>query len=607
MRMPGLIDRLRMRTTLLIPLLVLSFGWTVISLLIIRTIVQHQIRDNLASDLQHSVSTYQNLQHQRREMLRRESALLADLPSLKALMTAHDARTIEDAGIEFWQVSGSDFFALLSPDRKLVAEYRRGPPFEKADVEKKLRVSLERLEEPIPLTFDGPLYEVSSQPILFGPKGSGSLLGFVAVGFAIDKQVAQEVSEAAAAQVAFAADGRIVASTLQPSLQQELQSRAGRLLRSPMQNLDIQLGSEHYLAASVRLSASNGASDVADVVPQLIVLKSFDQASQFVHQVNQWVAGLGLLALFVGVGMVVSISRTVTHPLEVLVEGTRALGRGNFDYQLSEAGAEEVRELSRAFEHMRIELRRTQHELLDSERLATIGRMASSISHDLRHFLSAIYANAEFMSDSNIPPSEREELLLEVRSAVQGMTDLLDSLLLFTQTGRALHPDRESIFLLTQRSVNMVRLHPDARDVSITVDGGSSIEAWVDGKKLGRAIYNLVLNGCQAAKRGEGRATVTVTLDEDADTIRIAVADSGRGVPESIQKTMFLPFVSEGKTSGIGLGLTLAQHIAQEHGGQISLGKTPNGNTVFTLVLMKSALQTLGKTEEKKTIPAHFN
>jgi signal transduction histidine kinase len=605
MRMPGLIDRLRMRTTLLIPLLVLSFGWTVFSLLIIRTIVEHQIRDNLASDLQHSVSTYQNLQHQRREMLRRESALLADLPSLKALMTAHDARTIEDAGIEFWQVSGSDFFALLSPDRKLIAAYRRGPALEKGNVEKKLQVSLERLEEPIPMTFDGPLYEVSSQPVLFGPKGSGSLLGFVAAGYAIDKQVAQEVSEAAAAQVAFAVDGEIVASTLQPALQQELQSRAGQLLRSPMQDLDIQLGSEHYLAASVSLSAA-GLSEAADT-PQLIVLKSFDQASKFVHQVNQWVAGLGLLAFLVGVGMVVSISRTVTHPLEVLVEGTRALGRGNFDYQLSEDGAEEVRELSRAFEHMRVELRRTQHELLDSERLATIGRMASSISHDLRHFLSAIYANAEFMSASNIRPAEREELLLEVRSAVQGMTDLLDSLLLFTQTGRALHPDREKIFSLTQRAVSMVRLHPDARDVNIKVEGPSSIEAWVDGKKLGRAVYNLVLNGCQAARRGEGPPAVTVTLDEDEDMIRIAVADSGLGVPESIQKTMFLPFVSEGKPSGIGLGLTLAQHIAQEHGGHISLGKTSQGNTVFTLVLMKSALQTLGKAEEKKTIPAHFN
>lgn len=64
-------------------------------------------------------------------------------------------------------------------------------------------------------------------------------------------------------------------------------------------------------------------------------------------------------------------------------------------------------------------------ELLDSERLATIGRMASSISHDVRHYLSVMYANAEFMSDGSIAQSERDELFHEVRSAVRGTSDLL--------------------------------------------------------------------------------------------------------------------------------------------------------------------------------------
>ncbi len=120
-------DRLRMRTTLLIPLLILSFGCTVISLLVIRRIVQQQTQTNLASDLQHSVKTYRNLQHQQRELLARESALLADLPSLKSLMTTYDQRTIEDGGVEFWQVSGSDFFALLDQKGSLIVAYNRGP------------------------------------------------------------------------------------------------------------------------------------------------------------------------------------------------------------------------------------------------------------------------------------------------------------------------------------------------------------------------------------------------------------------------------------------------------------------------------------------------
>ncbi len=598
-------DRLRMRTTLLIPLLLLSFGCTVVSLLVIRTIVQQQVRAILASDLSRSVKTYQNIQRQRRELLSRETALLADLPSLKALMTTHDTPTIVDAGVEFWQVSGSDLFALLDADGKLIATYNRGSGLDRSMVERGLEVSLRKPEEPILLAIGGRLYEISTQPLFFGARAEGSRLGFVSVGYAVDERVAREVSEAAAAEVTFAVHGKVVASTLNATLQQQLMAQVEEL-QSTTENKEIQIGEEKYLAASVHLSTT-GTS--VDEIPQLIVLKSFDQATRLIRKVNRWVLTLGLIALLAGTGMLIAISRTLTRPLETLVGGTRALADGNFEYQLSESGAAEIRELSRAFERMRIELRRSQKELLDSERLATIGRMASSISHDLRHHLSAMYANAEFLSDGAIAQSERDDLFLDVRSAVQGMTDLLDSLLLFTQTGRALYPEYESIALLIQRSVSMVRSHPGARDVKITISGLSSLAAWVDARKLGRAVYNLLLNACQSARLGGGKAAVTVGLREDEQFIHIFIADNGPGVPESIRHTLFLPFVSEGRESGIGLGLTLAQQIAQEHGGSISLDKTAEGHTIFTITLSKAALQALGDAVEKRSLqsqaPAH--
>jgi signal transduction histidine kinase len=589
-------DKLRMRTTLLIPLFALSFGCSLVSLLVIRTIVQRQIKAGLASDLQHSVKTYQNLQRQRRELLSRESALLADLPSLKALMTAPDSRTIEDGGREFWQVGGSDFFALLDQDGKLIAVYNRGQPLTRSLVEQGLEQSLGRPEEPVLLALEGRLYEVSTKPLLFGD--AGTQLGYVAVGYAIDEQVAREVSEAAAAEVAFVADGNLIATTLKPELQH--QAQANDLWGSLGDNRTIRLGGEDYLAASANLSTANTENE-AGGKPKLFVLKSFEQASQLIRQVNRWVLTLGLLTLAIGTVLFISISRTLTRPLEVLVEGTRALAQGNFDYKLSEDGVEEIRELSRAFDHMRIELRRTQSELIDSERLATIGRMASSISHDLRHYLSAMYANAEFMSDGAILPSEREDLLQEVRTAVQGMTDLLDSLLLFTQTGRALHPEYQSIDAVLENAANMVRSHPGSRDVKIVLRGLVPLMAWIDARKMGRAVYNLLLNGCQAARRGYGPATTVLSLSEDEKAIYIRITDNGLGVPEAIRQTIFLPFVSEGRESGVGLGLTLAQQIAHEHGGNITLDTTVERHTVFTITLPKAALLMLGTAAEKRT------
>jgi signal transduction histidine kinase len=586
-----------MRTTLLIPLLLLCLGFTPISLLILQTIVRQQARAGLASDLQHSVQTYENLARQRRELLVRESALLSDLPSLKALMTA-DSRTIADGSVEFWQMSSGDFFALLDRNGKLVVSFNRGAPLAQAAVEQELEDCLQRPEQPSLLALDRRLYEISIQPLVFGDRKSGSQLGFVAIGYAVDENVAREVSEAAAAEVAFTVGNAIVASTLRPELEHQLINQDATLLRSPTESRNIKLGSEDYLTASVALDASPQPGHAASI-PQLVVLKSYEQANQLVSRVNRWVLTLVLVALLAGAAMLVSISQTLTHPIETLVEGTRALALGNFDYKLSEEGVEEIRELSRAFERMRVEMERTQNELLDSERLATIGRMASSISHDLRHYLSAMYANAEFMSNESLPQAEREELFLEVGNAVQGMTDLLDSLLLFTQTGRALEPVRNSISDMISRAVTMVRSHPAARDVTIDVKGVSPIEAWIDTKKMGRAVYNLLLNACQAARRGGGSPLVTLRLVEDERSIHIEIADNGPGVPESIRETMFLPFVSEGKESGIGLGLTLAQQIAHEHGGNIELKETLERRSVFIITLPKAALQALGATDRK--------
>lgn len=247
---------------------------------------------------------------------------------------------------------------------------------------------------------------------------------------------------------------------------------------------------------------------------------------------------------------------------------------------------------------MQVELRRTQAELIDSERLATIGRMASSISHDLRHYLSAMYANAEFMSDGAIPQAEREELLEEVRIAVQGMTDLLDSLLLFTRTGRALYPEYQSLDSIIESAVGMVRSHPASRNVKVALNTQPSTMACVDSKKLGRAIYNILLNGCQAARRGGDSGEVTLVLLETDMAIRIQIADNGPGVPEAIRQKIFLPFVSEGRESGVGLGLTLAQQISQEHGGSIELSRSAEGRTMFTIILPKVTGGTTSQKDE---------
>ena len=110
-----------------------------------------------------------------------------------------------------------------------------------------------------------------------------------------------------------------------------------------------------------------------------------------------------------------------------------------------------------------------------------------------------------------------------------------------------------------------------------------------DAKRLSRALFNLLLNACQAARHGKAIARVQISVEsctvEDRNGIRISVVDNGPGISASMRERMFLPFSTEGKVNGTGLGLTLALHIAQEHGGSIKLASSEPGHTVFHLTL----------------------
>ena len=575
----------------MVSLLAVSLGLTVTCLFIIRVTVQQEIRKSLQADLDHSLGTFRNLANQRNRMLGREAALLADLPSLKALMSTQDAQTIQDGSQEFWAISGSDFFALTTVNGKLFTYSNRGPKLSDASVTRGLQACMTEAEESCMIAFGQSLYELSIQPLYFGPPENGSYLGYVIIGYAVDRQVASEVSEAAAADVTFLINGEVAATTLPATRLNDLRAQSPTLDTATDAYRKMQLGGEAYIAAAAALPAAGQANI------QIVVLKSYDRASEYLRRVTRWVLALGVATLLLGVLLAVAISRTVTRPLETLVAGTRALGQGDFDYQLSVDGAAEVRELALAFDRMRGELKRTHRELLESDRLATIGRMASSVSHDLRHHLSAIYANAEFMSLPQTGPDERAELHLEVQEAVQSMTDLIESLLLFSQTGQMLHLRRESVEGLIERTMQTVRQHPECREVQISAETSGPIYAWIDSKKLARAIYNLLLNACQSAKKGTGAPKVVVRLGEDDNKIEISICDSGPGVADSIRETLFQPFVSAGKENGVGLGLTLAQHVAQEHGGEVRLEKSVPGETIFCILLYKQALEAFGHTQ----------
>jgi signal transduction histidine kinase len=216
--------------------------------------------------------------------------------------------------------------------------------------------------------------------------------------------------------------------------------------------------------------------------------------------------------------------------------------------------------------------------------------MECSITHDMRHSLTAIYANAEFLERHDIGAGERADLLLEIQAAVLTMTERLDSLLQFGRSGQKNPLVRERVSLVVEKAVAAVKFHPDGQNASITIGKFPPAEADIDARNLESAIYNLLLNACQATTRSTHVPEVEVHLTEVEERIYVTILDNGPGIPASVRRTLFDPFVTAGKPNGTGLGLTLARQIAEEHGGSVCLEETNSEWTAFTLSLTKNRL-----------------
>lgn len=572
---------MRLRTKFLLTMLLISAGLTSTSLLVVRRLVERHLRDQIAQDTRNSVTTFRNAQAQRAAALQNAAALMANLPILRAMMTSADPMTIQDASADLFRLaaepsggrSSTRLFVLADRNSVVMALHDSGAGFPMRRAHELVRGTLE-LKGSLWWYGANRLYEVAMQPIYFGAADDQHLLGYLFLGDEIDDAMVQQLKQVAASEVAFfgGPGGRqMVRSTLAPAANAELQKLVPGIFDAS--GTEFQVGQEPFLVTCVEV-AERGQEPV-----HLVVLKSLRDANGFVRNLDRILLGLGLVAILAGAALVFIMSRTFTRPLDRLVAGVRALGRGDYDYALTVHGKDEVAELTSAFDRMRARLRQSQRELLESERLVTIGRMAGSISHDLRHHLVAIVANAEYLSDPR-REAQRQELCEELCMSAHQMTDMIDALLELSRPRESLRVTEIMIREVIDRAIHTVRAHPEFSRVAMEVTGEDRACS-VDPGKLQRVLQNLIINACEAVgAQPDGR--VTVSVRSATNTLELRVSDNGRGVDDKVRQSAFEPFVSHGKENGTGLGLTVVQKIVSDHRGQVSFETTsPYGTTVL--------------------------
>jgi signal transduction histidine kinase len=559
------------------------------TLLLVRQTVRSEVARQVNEGLTASVHAFQSVQREREIQLSRTAAMLAELPTLKALMTTEHAPTIQDGSTPFWRLAGSDLFALGGNDGHLLALHVTSPTLTAQDANIAMSRSVRANDSATWWYDDGRLYWVFLRPIAAGNGSELHQLGWIAVGYQVDNTVAEELSRVAGSQILLATEDHIIASTvdLRESEWHRLLDLHPRISEGDSE--EVSLGREKFQASSVVLEAS------APTPVRCFVLHPLRQTTSFLLHLNRTLILLGAAAVLLGALIFSFISGAITKPLENVVAGVRALAGGDFDYSVTPRGSSEVAHLGEAFATMRTRLLESQHRQIEAERMAALASTASSISHDLRHYLAALVANAEFLYEAESLRLDREEIYREIKLASDQMTDLIDSLRELSREHITITPTPSRMDLVVQRAVDAISARQEFRSCQVEVESSGDMDGVFDPRKLERVFFNLLLNACES--RPDGAARITVSIQSRGDDFEIRVADNGVGIPENIRKTVFEPFVSSGKPGGTGLGLAIVSKIVRDHEGSVDVESTSASGTVIR-ISMPRAVQTSEPSSE---------
>jgi two-component system, NtrC family, sensor kinase len=272
------------------------------------------------------------------------------------------------------------------------------------------------------------------------------------------------------------------------------------------------------------------------------------------------------------------------RPLSVLRAHARQLGKGNYTQRTGVTSGDEIGDLAREFDAMADAIQEREQRLIRSERLATVGRMAAHIAHEVRNPLSSIGLNAELLGDEIAERGEEaRRLVTSIIGEVDRLTEITETYLRFARLPRP-KLDRENVGAVIVSVVDMSRGELAQGGIDVTVDIAPGLpDIAADESQLRQALINLIRNAREAMAGAVSRR-LEIAARVAGERIVITVHDSGPGIGAANMGKIFDPFFST-KERGTGLGLALVQHIVVDHGGQIEVASPPGEGTTFTLTL----------------------
>ncbi len=579
----SLLWKILLSTSVAITLLFGVTGW------IVEKDVLETTSRSIDGEVQASFQAYQSLWRSRADKLASVSLILSTMSDVRAAFGTGDPATIRDTASELWSTASENALLLVTdPKGRVIASVGMLPEpaaWRELDV---VPEAARRFIQPASgftlrdqqatgfMVKAGNLYQIAVTPVYVQSGHGLALLNVLVAGYQVDHLVAQGLKESTGgSEFLFLSGGRVIASTLNARATGEL-TRAVALRAANRDAGRIRDGVSEYAPLHTPLTDIQGRP-----IGELWIFRSFENARQQLAVLRRNVVVLGLFVMLAGLGLTYLLARRIVQPVEKLDRAAAEVGRQNYAYRVTVDSRDELGRLAETFNNMCASIQNAREELIHQERISTIGRLSSSIVHDLRNPLAAIYGGAEIMMDTGIAPPQLKRLASNIYRASRRIQELLQDLV---NVGRGKTEGAEMCRLceVAAAAHDSLASATDARSVSVTLAIPDSIELPLERARVERVFVNLIDNAVEAMPAG---GAIRVSALAEREAVLIEVADTGPGISPEILERLFQPFVSSGKKNGLGLGLALARQTILDHGGDMWVQSDPGRGARFFIRL----------------------
>ncbi len=548
----SLLWKILLSTSIAITLLLAVAGW----------FVQNQTRavlsDSLESELQGTFRAYESVWHARTDMLRSVSLVLSSMSDVRAAFQTNDRATIRDTAAEIWSriSQSSAMFLVTDPRGEVIASLGGG------DV---LGPSIPVVREAAPgfpaqtagfAVAGERLYELVVTPVYVQAQSEQGLLNVLVAGFPVDRDLASQLKQqTGGSDFIFLAGGKPLASSLpnDQSIQIARDYRRG----ARVQHLRV-AGGEMAVLGSVLQNLGGGPAG------DLLIVHTFDAISRNIDALQRKLFLIWAGALLTGLAVSALLAHRILKPIRQLDDAASLIGRQEYATRVPEGGNDELGRLARTFNDMCESIQGARAELIRQERILTIGRLSSSIVHDLRNPLASIYGGAEMMMDGNLSEVQLHRLAGNIYRSSRVISDLLQELLDVSR-GRVHAPESCRLSEIVHAALDVEAASAEQQGVEIKADIDHGIELPLERARMERVFHNLITNAMEAMPDG---GQIDIRAVRNGVTVIVEVDDTGPGIPPEMRNRLFEPFNTSRK-NGLGLGLALSRQTVLEHGGDL--------------------------------------